>query len=405
MDKKLFEYVHEILAKQELVIVPNFGAFVLQKTTTFLNDGEYISIIFSAQQQNDDGVLKSYLQTEYNIPESEAEEFIDSSLEEIYQEINQSGLFKVEGIGEFRAINDRIVFKPFDEQKIIIYPKKETTPPFKAIETIEEVKKEPVKEIEEKVSDIEQIRREIEERKAAMASKQLEEEKKVEEKKVDEKIEEKKKEIVEEPKIVQKPKKKLEPIDYSKYRTAIIIGVLLIVLGGLAYTFRDALSDLSKPSITNDTSAVIMDKGMEQLADTLNEISNQDISNLDTNASSVNESNGTISSSESMTSATAESNTEDIKESNNSFIELNGNNTETLYYVTRGAYSSKKAAESETDNLNATGFEAKIIESRNSKKYNVVVGEFTSEAQANEELAFAKQIDNRFYLMKLNPKK
>ncbi len=80
MKKELFKYVHELLSQKEHIIVPNFGAFVLQKTTTFLNDGEYISIIFSAQQQNDDKVLSTYISEKNACSIEEADEFIEQTL-------------------------------------------------------------------------------------------------------------------------------------------------------------------------------------------------------------------------------------------------------------------------------------------------------------------------------------
>lgn len=116
MAKKLFDFVHAILSKQDTLVVPDFGAFVVQKTTTFLNDGEYISIIFTAQQQHDDGVLKKYIAEQTNMNEDEIEEFVSSALEEVFLEINSKGIYKVEGIGDFRAVNDSIVFRAYEEQ-------------------------------------------------------------------------------------------------------------------------------------------------------------------------------------------------------------------------------------------------------------------------------------------------
>ena len=137
MSKKLFDFVHEVLSKQDTIVVPDFGAFVLEKTTTFLNDSEYISIIFTAQQQNDDGVLKNFIMTDAGISEEEAEEFMASSLEEVIEHINSNGIFSIEGIGEFRAINESIVFKPYDDQ-YLRKPSTITTPSPVVEEVIEE---------------------------------------------------------------------------------------------------------------------------------------------------------------------------------------------------------------------------------------------------------------------------
>lgn len=409
MKKKLFDYVHEVLSINELIIVPDFGAFIVQKTTTFLNDGEYISIIFSAQQQNDDGVLKKYIAQQLNISEGEAEELIEIELEEIYNNINETGIFKVDGIGEFRAINDRIVFKPFDDQYLVkeeakeiknsaeshkekenpivntrdthtidVSTKKEESPmPSSKPENTAENK------LVEKV-DIETIRQTYAQRNTN------EQEVKKAEEKVVQKVPEKQAEVK-----PHKVKKESKPIDYSKLITLLIIIAVTGVLGILGYVFRNEIADLNKPSVTNDTTQVVIEQGMGQLADTLNEIQNIQ----DDSVSSIQQTEEVTSG----TKPTSVENTSTIGASSEGKVYY-GSNTTTLYYVTKASFRNKQDAIAEKTNLDYTGFEAKVIETDGTKKYHVVIAEFSDLQLAKEELNFSKKIDNRFYLMTVKPR-
>lgn len=393
MKKSLFNYVHEILSQKELIIVPNFGAFVLQKTTTFLNDGDYISIIFSAQQQNDDEVLSTYIAKENNYSKQDADEFIESSLEDIYSIIDEKGIFSIEGIGEFRAINDRIVFKPFDEQFLL---SKETK-----TETIKEPVKEPLIEIQkpivettafptssEKV-DIEAIKQTYAERNAAPQSN--EEKPKVEERKEEKLVENKSPEPIK--------TKEASTFNVASLKLPIIIITVVAILGVLAYIFRNEISTLNKPAQTNDTTQVVIEQGIDQLADTLQEIQN-------------------IQQNEITESATTAANEENLQNTNTSDTSLTkpskqytankvryGNNSITMYYVTKASFGNRAKAEVEKNNLDYTGFNASIIETDGSNNYHVVIAEFSDLELAKQELAFSKQIDKSFYLMTVKPRK
>ncbi len=396
MKKSLFKYVHEILAQKELIIVPNFGAFVLQKTTTFLNDGEYISIIFSAQQQNDDGALSKHISIQNNCTEEEADEFIESSLEEIYNTINSTGTYTVEGIGEFRAINERIVFKPFDDQFLLKTEEEsieliaETTPIIEEEKPVIEI---PEKKVErespvvtekqpEKI-DIDTIRQTYAERSAANNTS-------ADKSNTTEPITPPAAEPANES--IPKIKKENKPLDYSKVKAPFIIIIVLALFGILGYFFRNEIASLNKPAVTNDTTQVIMEQGMEQLADTLNEIQNSqnnDVSNEQT----------PINSPEEPATQTSNSNVTD-----NSRVTY-GNNTVTMYYVTKASFLTKQDANVEEKNLDYTGFEASVVETDGTKKYHVVIAEFSDIQLAKQELAFAKEIDNSFYLMTVKPRK
>lgn len=419
MKKELFKYVHELLSQKEHIIVPNFGAFVLQKTTTFLNDGEYISIIFSAQQQNDDKVLSTYISEKNACSIEEADEFIEQTLESIYSEIEQKGTYKIEGIGEFRAINERIVFKPFDDQFIL----KEIVEEVKKTEPVVEVKapETPVipvtpptastpptavieeKKVEEKV-DIETIRQTYAER--THQAKKEEETKKEEKPVVQEKTVVEEKVTSEEPAV----KKEKTPVDFSKYRTPIIIVVIIALLGITGYVFRTEIASLCKPTQTNDTTSVITQQNMNQLADTLQEIQN-------TPENTITEETPISSTpAEEQSTASAEPAYTEPTNVDQSVVSIESapvvaspktyyaNTNETKYYVTKASYARSTEAAAEKNNLDHTGFIASIVETDGAKKYHVVVAEFTTLAEAEKELNFAKQIDKRFYLMTVKPR-
>lgn len=420
MAKKLFDYVHGLLSKQDTLVVPDFGAFVLQKTTTFLNDGDYISIIFTAQQQQDDGILKSYIADDTNLTEDEVEEFISSSLEEIYLEINNTGKYNVEGIGEFRAVNDSIVFKPFDEQFLKQEARSEKREASSdAIHRVEAESEKPTLSLEEAAAAFLKDAEDAEKAKGAEKAEVpsapptsrtgLRDQSKSETisetiLQVEEKSavstppkEETKKETTKDtkPQIEQEPNSAVsKPIDFKKLFTPLIILVVVIILGGTFYFFRNEIANLNKPAVTNDTTQVVTEENMQQLSDTLAEINNSGASNEE-------------AISETPQNIEPTPNTEINSEANNNTTTANvirvGNVPNITYYVAKGAYNSKQDALTEKRNLDITGFVSKIIETSNGKKYNVVVAEFTNESSAMEELNFSQKIDNQFYLLTVKP--
>lgn len=404
MKKELFNYVHELLSKKEHIIVPNFGAFVLQKTTTFLNDGEYISIIFSTQQQNDDKVLSTYIAEKNACSIDDADEFIELTLEAIYSQIEDKGSYKIEGIGEFKAINERIVFKPFEEQFLIKSDEKENHAVMPGTEN-SEVKEEKISEpipklieeeapfilvtetkkedrIEGKV-DIETIRQTYAER--DHQPKKEEETKTVEKEEVTEKVK--------------------TSIDLSKFKTPIMIIIIIAVLGITGYIFRSEIALLYKPTQTNDTTSVVTQQNINQLTDTLQDIENTPAPEISNTESSTNE---YIAEQNTLTEASAEVIPNTIASepvaAPVSIKTYFGNTNETKYYVTKAAYGKLSDASAEKNNLDHTGFIATIIETDGTKKYHVVVAEFNNISDAEKELAFTKQIDKRFYLMTVKPR-
>jgi cell division protein FtsN len=76
-----------------------------------------------------------------------------------------------------------------------------------------------------------------------------------------------------------------------------------------------------------------------------------------------------------------------------------------MYYVTKASFLTKQDANVEEKNLDYTGFEASVLETDGTKKYHVVIAEFSDVQLAKQELAFAKEIDNSFYLMTVKPRK
>ncbi len=403
MKKELFNYVHELLSQKEYIIVPNFGAFVLQKTTTFLNDGEYISIIFSAQQQNDDKVLSTYIAEKNACSIDESDEFIEQTLEAIYSEIEQKGTYKIEGIGEFRAINERIVFKPFEEQFLLdgnANDTKEQASSIEKAEIKEEIVPEPIPEpkvVEAPITPPVDVKREernetkvdIETIRQTYAERALQP-KKEEETKTEEKTKEQEK--VKEP-ILSKEKK---AIDFSKFKTPAIIVIVIALLGIAGYVFRAEIASLCKPTQTNDTTSVIIQQNLNQLADTLQEIQNTPESEM-----SITEE---ITSSQPEVTVPENVDTNLEVASSPSTRTYYGNTNETKYYVTKASYSVLSDAKAEKNNLDYTGFIASIVETDGAKKYHVVIGEFNTMNEAVNELKFAKEIDKRFFLMTVKPR-
>jgi hypothetical protein len=300
------------------------------------------------------------------ISEEEAEEFIASSLEEVIEHINSNGIFSIEGIGEFRAINESIVFKPYDDQ-YLRKPSAITTPSPVVEEVIEEAIVVEVPKAEEPIIVPEPI-------------------------------------VVVEPVVVVEtpkpsipstpnhPTKKLEPIHIKKFSTHFIIVFVLGMLGLTLFLFKSELANLCKPTVTNDTTQVVSSENMQLLADTL-----ADINSVDTS-----EQQNLPATPEYVAPATVQ--TQHTIAASSDVI-LTGNGTNTVYYVAYISTDSKQEAIAEKQNLETTGFNAKVVETTTGKRYHVVVAEFTDAVSAKEDLSFNKKIDNQFYLLTVNPNK
>lgn len=152
----LEHYISDLLYRYNCVMVPNFGAFLTQKTSARINDTTHTffaptkSIGFNEQLISNDGLLVSHIASE----ENSSFEVILSKIEIIVKEwkvqLEQGEKLSLNAIGLLWANADgKIQFQPYQEVNYLTSSFGLT--PFKAIPVIREVLKEEVVRIEEQI--------------------------------------------------------------------------------------------------------------------------------------------------------------------------------------------------------------------------------------------------------------
>ncbi len=107
----LSEYIKDLLYKHSCVIVPGFGAFVLNNKSATINSVSNSftppskDVIFNSGINRNDGLLGDYLSLKMKISYQDALFLIRDSVEELKEKLNKGIEVKFSGIGYFK-IND-----------------------------------------------------------------------------------------------------------------------------------------------------------------------------------------------------------------------------------------------------------------------------------------------------------
>ena len=101
----LNEYIKELIASNNRVIIPNFGAFLLRATSKNKNKKDLASkindIYFSPFLKFNDELLVNHIMKNEEIDQKSALDKINDYIKSIEEGVEKTGVFKIEGLGEF----------------------------------------------------------------------------------------------------------------------------------------------------------------------------------------------------------------------------------------------------------------------------------------------------------------
>jgi hypothetical protein len=358
MNQKLIDYLPDLITHFECVIIPEFGGFISEKTGASINSIGNLqapkkNILFNQLLNHNDGLLANYIAQKENMSYNEALDLIKSEVEEMIQQLENNQVLRINKIGEFRLLNDHIIFKADDNENHLIDS-------FGLSSLEKEVIEEPIKEVvKEEVKEI------------------AKEEIKVE---------------------VKEEAKKETPVTNSssdnKNVRFLIIAVVLLVLGLAFYTMKDNIFKLDDKSSTVDT-LLNQNDSLKLLEDSLNQISEQ----IDTTTSNTPT---TIIDTSNKIQNISKENSGNVTE----IIDTSSTNTgATMYCIASASFRNEKDAIAEKRQLEMIGFTAEIIAMKNAIRYQVIIGKYEKYQEAVNELKFAKNIDKKFYLLTVKENK
>lgn len=101
----LNEYIKELIASNNRVIIPNFGAFLLRATSKNKNKKDLASkiddIYFSPFLKFNDELLVNHIMKNEEIDQKSALDKISDYIKSIEEGVEKNGVFTIEGLGEF----------------------------------------------------------------------------------------------------------------------------------------------------------------------------------------------------------------------------------------------------------------------------------------------------------------
>lgn len=369
MNQKLIEYLPDLITHFECVIIPEFGGFISEKIGASINSIGSIkapkkSILFNQQLNHNDGLLANYIAQKENISYAEAMELIKAEVDEMISQLERSQVLKINKIGEFRLLNEHIIFKADDEENYLIDSFGLAS--LGKDEKVENTKIENTKDVEAKVVETKIV--DTKNVEAVYEKSGIAEEKVVEEKTTD---------------------------SNQKNIRFLIIAIVLLVLGLAIYTMKDNIFKLNDKSSTVDT-LLNQNDSLKLLEDSLNQISEQ----IDT-ATSVAPTTE-IPSNTINTDVITNENTGNVTEIVDTSSTKFGS---TMYCIGAASFKNEKDALAEKKQLEMVGFEAEIIAMKNATRYQVIIGKYEKYQEAVNELKFAKNIDKKFYLLTVKENK
>lgn len=112
----LNEYIKELIASNNRVIIPNFGAFLLRATSKNKNKKDLASkiedIYFSPFLKFNDELLVNHIMKKENLDQKASLEKINEYIKTIEDTVKKEGVFTIEGLGEFyQDAQGKIQFK------------------------------------------------------------------------------------------------------------------------------------------------------------------------------------------------------------------------------------------------------------------------------------------------------
>lgn len=115
-------YIQELLATNNRVIVPNYGAFLVRATSKSKDantlEEKLADIYFSPFLKFNDELLEKYIVKKENITKEQAAEKIQSFIDDIKKELEQEKPFEIKGFGQFTSDKQgKVQFTTFAKEK------------------------------------------------------------------------------------------------------------------------------------------------------------------------------------------------------------------------------------------------------------------------------------------------
>ena len=116
-------YIQELLATNNRVIVPNYGAFLVRATSKSKDantlEEKLLDIYFSPFLKFNDELLEKYIIKKESVTKEQAAEKIQQFIDDIKKELDQEKPYVIEGFGQFSADKQgKVQFTTFAKEKV-----------------------------------------------------------------------------------------------------------------------------------------------------------------------------------------------------------------------------------------------------------------------------------------------
>lgn len=110
----MFKTIIELLTRQECVIVPGFGGFVVNDRLAEIKDGRFMpsrkELVFNSRLVHNDGDLAHAIMEEKSCSFDEANQVISSEVAAIWSALKNDGVFTVPDFGVFTIKSGKVAF-------------------------------------------------------------------------------------------------------------------------------------------------------------------------------------------------------------------------------------------------------------------------------------------------------
>ncbi len=356
----LQEYIHQLLYRYDLVIIPDFGGIIGRKKSakydkdTNIFSPPFKDISYNASILENDGLLVNYISIKKNISHNEALEFVQKEVNNWKNELRENKRLVLEHIGIFNLINNRIVFLPLLTKNFL--PESYGLTSFI---------KEPVKS--SVFNNDKQLKTNITVEDQFFFEEEFKEE----------------------------PKKK--PNNIFKYAAIAVVGLALF--GGIAYFYNNHNSNkdenYQEASFTVKEDAPAVEVTDTTSTENINSAASTETTepNNDGQTSTTTESNSTESNSTENTSNNSDNSQKNVAESTQ---KNNSTNSATdlinkKYQIVVGAFQNKDNADNKVSALIQEGYSAGISGQNSNGLYIVVIDGFDDFDSANAKLTEVRE--------------
>ncbi len=116
--KNLETYISELLYRYNIVVLPGLGAFIGRRKPAMVDKTEGIfqppskEISFNVLIRKDDGLLINHVASKEHVTKEKARDFVQQEISAWKNELNRTKNLRLENIGFFNLIDDKIIFTP-----------------------------------------------------------------------------------------------------------------------------------------------------------------------------------------------------------------------------------------------------------------------------------------------------